>query len=31
MPTPAQIMPLRAVTGELIFLSPMMNRIAATK
>jgi hypothetical protein len=31
MPTPAQIMPLRAVTGELILLRPRINRTAAAK
>ena len=31
MPAPAQRMPLRAVTGELIRFKPMMNSTAVTK
>ena len=31
MPTPAQTMPLRAVTGELMRFKPRMNSAAATK
>ncbi len=31
MPAPAHRMPLRAVTGELMRLSPMMNSTAVTK
>ena len=31
LPAPAQRMPLRAVTGELMRLSPMMNSTAVTK
>jgi hypothetical protein len=31
MPAPAQTMPLRAVTGELMRFRPMMNRQAVMK
>ena len=31
MPTPAQTMPLRAVTGELMRFKPKMNSAAAMK